>query len=268
MAKLLCVCACLFSVGAIKVSLDEDANCACLPWKEAYASHGADCSFLGNERCNNFFMRIPNETFCVNQGMDKESPKQWCYASPKCSKSEQYKASWKGEFNKVAAKFRWCSEDEHTLGKFTMMELADWCKTNDLDIAWAAVMAFPALQHGLAWPDVVKYLGVTVPGKRAQAGQPLNPDQIAILQNMIDSGKPTFIGNRCKKPPCSNAPYLVVEGKKVYWINYGPASEEAVAKHNRLPENPSDTFKFACVVGCDTTSAPWMSTVNALDPTR
>merc|ERR1719440_65983 len=80
-------CMCLFALFGITQAVvlqQRSESCECIGWQDAFKSHGADCSNMGDETCAKFFMQIPNEKFCLNENFGMPEPKQWCYVSPSC----------------------------------------------------------------------------------------------------------------------------------------------------------------------------------------
>uniref|UniRef100_A0A7S1R1S8 Uncharacterized protein n=1 Tax=Alexandrium catenella TaxID=2925 RepID=A0A7S1R1S8_ALECA len=247
------------TASALKVQENPPrAACDCLPWKTAFASHGADCSKWGEEGCKRYFMQLPDETFCLNVETHLSDPQQWCYVSSECQK-DAVAPVWGASNNPHPANWKYCDGGARRLGDFKIKELVSWCKKNDLEIGFVVQFAYPALQH-FTVPDVVEFWGLTMPEAmpmEQRLAAPIMPELREELQAHVNSSKTLFIGSRTGHPP-----YLVLEGKQAYWINFGSALLKKFLRGEDIWSEPSKLNSVRCVSGCPKTVAPWWSIAN------
>lgn len=92
------------------VIFDESDECKCLNWKDLYASNAVSChdpvgyeyyteelnmNLTGKQadeadderRCTNYLEKYDGN-FCINQQVEADNDKMWCYVSPKCPEAK------------------------------------------------------------------------------------------------------------------------------------------------------------------------------------
>mmetsp|Transcript_98121 Transcript_98121/g.219835 ORF Transcript_98121/g.219835 Transcript_98121/m.219835 type:complete len:269 (-) Transcript_98121:24-830(-) len=247
-----------WTASALRAPAPERGDgCECLPWKEAFLNHRADCAHLGDEGCEKFFKRIPNETFCVNEDMHLGTPKQWCYVSSKCSRAND--ATWQADGNNKAARFRYCDKGERSLGEFRVNELRQWCKKHDLEFGLVVQFSYPTF-IGHPVPDVVEFWDLEFPKEapvEERAAEPLSLEIEKAIQAEVDSNRTMFIPSRGGHPP-----FIVLEGKKAYWVNFSGKFLKRINAGGDPWARPSEMNLVACVAGCEKNSEPWWTVAN------
>lgn len=152
--------------------------CACLNWKQAYASKTAICGstnefFLidgqhyrgsqatselavhfGPEFCTRFFETI-DDNYCINVNMGRDAG-QWCYVDSACidlnggeRQDDGSQASWK---------ICDASEGDKVSRNYTPQQLAGIAEKSGLDLGLLHKMAYP--MPGIRYNEIAGYFGI------------------------------------------------------------------------------------------------------------
>lgn len=245
------------AVCALKAMEPED-KCACMPWKTAFAA-GADCDWSTGrvEPCNKLLMKLPDEVFCVPTSeekvqKDRLSNHTWCYVSRECPSGFP---NGQALNSSVGPNIRVCDDTERSISDFSPMELLDWTRKNDMDISLVIRGAYPSLAD-TPIKDTVRFWGL-----KLAAGFPKTekwtklkvPQRIAVvLGNLTASGQRWFI-----KPGHQQVPFLIVDGPKMYWLNFAEDLSKRLESGEQVPA--SRLYDVKCVLGCDEVSELWWS---------
>lgn len=233
--------------------------CACVPWHDAYHEYNAQCGegheldFVAGvsgveaagyreykaEFCENFFLTLPNDNFCLKKRPDSTS-EHWCYVSPEC---EAITAEWRWGPGPLKSKV--CGNGERNLQGMPFMDFVEYTRNNTLEIGLAAQYVYPFFMYS-ALPGVLSSYNITPNAEVLNGGKmppPLTPILAAHIKEQQDTGRPQFLGSRSGHPP-----FAVMQGNELYWINF----KKAFRRAQKLGEPwPSwDVNMVACVKGC------------------
>lgn len=245
----------LHTAISLHVKVATHDSCDCVGYQDAFKIFHADCSIVGFEACNTFIMRMPNEQVCMNEYVGK-SETQWCYVSSNCA--EGLMLQWSSGIT-PSVKWKYCAANERSLGQMTMIELADWCEKNDMDLGLVAAFAYPMWTEGKL-PAVWSFWGASPPAGAPEKSfkvVPISDTRKEKLQAQIDSGKPMFFDS-----PTSRPPFAVSEGKALYYINFGTKFLHQIMVGADFFAHPGIINEMKCVVGCDIVSAAWWTPIN------
>jgi len=232
------------------VQLHADASaCKCVGWKDAYSKLGAKCGggheldivpmpgFMARmipqmsyEFCQMYFSNLPNDNYCMNTKFGQQSPTEWCYVRADCVGS--------GKNGTLQTKSCTRGQDA-TLGEMRFEDFAAYAHRSKLELGLMTQFAFPTWE-GEKLPDVQAFWGLPAPAD----AKPISEELRGRLQAVVDSGKTMFFVSRDGHPP-----YGVVEGKKLYYINFDPQSKPDFA-------HKEDMNQWRCVAGCGEANKP------------
>jgi len=208
---------------------------------------------MGEEVCGHFFMNMPDEKMCVNEGFGQQKPKQWCYVSSSCESGEALQ--WGSAADGV--NFRWCGDHEEKLADKSPLELKAWTTKNDLEIGLAVHFAYPAWQPEKLTDDVLSFFGVQPPSDLHPLlfkAEPLTPSLRQRLQEVADAGTATLLVSRVGHPP-----FGIMRGKELYWLNFSEEQNEHVKNHEDFFAHKGTMNDVKCVAGCGEVAPTWGS---------
>lgn len=234
-----------------RISTNSSGSCECLGWKAAYAA-GAKCGDgreldiaagvpgpkaarspqLAFEFCQMYFANLPDENYCMNNKFAQE-PMQWCYVSGGCAEGTPTQRPG-------PLKVKTCSQGQDTLlGQMKFQDFAAHAYKNKLEMGLMVQYAYPTWA-GEKLPDVQAFWGLPEPAH----AKPMTPELKQRLQALADSGKTMFFTSRNGHPP-----FGVVEGKRLYYINFNPKGNPGFKKKE-------DMNSWGCVGGCGVENRP------------
>mmetsp|Transcript_112686 Transcript_112686/g.349759 ORF Transcript_112686/g.349759 Transcript_112686/m.349759 type:complete len:258 (+) Transcript_112686:60-833(+) len=221
--------------------------CACLKWKEVYATGGVKCGMtneyriathksslagvelfvaglaLGGEFCSRFYQTL-DDNVCVNLNMGRDEG-QWCYVSQECTDLRggapvpHMEVAWKA-----------CGEQDRRLRDKTPEQLASFAAAGNFDLGLLHKMSYPLYQARL-WGDLEGLWS------QEKSAQDLPADIRQELEEIKSSGKPYSFDTAKDNHP----PHRIVVGGKVYAVSSGPNPSI----------NPGSWQQLSCVIGCD-----------------
>jgi len=236
--------------------------CKCIGWADAYSLHQSDCG-MGHELdaalpmagmwaakveetykkyCTYFYKLLPNTGICMGT-IYQDMPEQWCYVSKDCMEGNL-------TYTKAPLKTRWCAKGrDFQLQDMKFEKLAEYAKTNGLDVGLAARAAYPTVQ-GLLMRDIMHFWGLRPAYRRNHSAELLNNK---TARQLLGSNKSYVLMSKSGEPPFS-----VVEGPKMYWIDYtGGQRVRMKISSGATYDEPQEMTKWGCVAGCEHTIEPF-----------
>jgi len=225
---------------------DTPAACTCQTWKSVY-SNGVHCG-SSNEYyfnsmsaepgtleevedafempfCNLFYKKLSSNA-CVNMNLGEDIG-QWCYVSPDCAQSTRVNSSH-------PISWKTCDDGDLKLRDYTPVELAAFAKEQDLDLGLLHKLSYPLYTDGL-FGDFESFFGL------GNASSPeLSEEKRQIIQNIVDTGKPTSFDTAADKAP----PHRIVMGRTVYTVQAAPMLSLFYGMH------PGQWNALKCIANC------------------
>lgn len=236
----------------------DDDPCQCLNWQASYdrgaeCGHGHELDFvrhpeipgtmlakvpnLAFEFCEMYFKSLPNQTFCMNDALGEDEPKQWCYVAPICENGHRrYGGRLKQKF---------CTPGKDLiLGTKNFETFASWAFSMKMEMGLMVQFAYPTWK-GEKLSEVLPFFGV---GENRTISDSLRER----LQRLVDSGKTTFFSSESGHPP-----FGVVEGRKLYYINFSEANKRRQEAGEDVWKHKEEMNAWGCISGCDKVVDRW-----------
>jgi hypothetical protein len=267
------------------------ASCECLSWQDAFTNYAANCALIGNWACDQFFMKLPNETMCINEFPFSPNARQWCYVAPACMRSHDL--LWAGAHSDPQVRYKWCWADAQSdqdiepglvrLGDKSPLQLSDWAAANDLDISMAVHWAYPVMRGQMKLTTIVlDFFNISRPENSPRlAFRPKRSSSYheyatrlylsqQLLEERRNSSIPTLIPSVNGRPP-----FGLMDGSELYWLNYRQEQDPRVRVGQ--DSNPDTQRSWGglladtglavntivrCVAGCDEVVDPWVTPFN------
>lgn len=208
------------------------------------AVHSPELAF---EFCLLYFKAIPDEKFCMKTKFSAPGTESWCYVPKDCEQGQELQHDIMYHME-VKVKSKICDPaSEKVLHTMKFEDFAVYQKSMKLEMGLMVQFAYPKWAGDEKIFDVMEFWGLTSTDKDVK---PLSRELRTKLQSVVDSGVTTFIGSRDGHPP-----YGVVEGKKLYWINFSEANKKR--SNDEKWTHKEEMNAWACVAGCDKVSPIW-----------
>lgn len=242
----------------------DTSNCTCLSWSYAYSKAGATCGQgheldlvgipgpsaakipqLADEFCKNYFYNLPDENFCQRTKFGADHDDGWCYvAAEACPQGEETQRDDSPHL-RTKLKTKRCGAGDRKLSDAKFEDFVAHAKASKLEFGLMVQYAYPALKD-VKIQDVQSWWGLP----KDPAAPELTEAMESKLQAAVDSGETRFISSRSGHPP-----FGVVEGKKLYWINFSEANKRRQRNGEDVWAHKEEMNAYACVAGCEENEA-------------
>merc|ERR1719464_1634999 len=153
--------------------------------------------------CTYFYKLLPSTGVCVGT-FYQDAPEQWCYVSKDCAEGNL-------TYTKAPLKTRWCAKGRDAqLQDMKFEKLAEYAKSNGLDVAMAARAAYPTVPD-LYMRDIMHFWGLRPAYRRNHSAEALNNK---TARHLLGSNRSYVLRSSSGEPP-----FCVVEGPRMYWID-------------------------------------------------